>query len=178
MVFIKSDGILVKMGKYAQIVMGPAGSGKSTFVKIMNEKLICDKRSVRCINLDPAAESLSYPISIDIRDLIKVSEVMEELSFGPNGGLVYAIEFFLENLEWFKDQLADDTEEEYLLIDCPGQIELYTHMDVMQIFLEMLQNENYDCCAVYIVDCNFMSDSSKFISGKKDFENMIVEKDH
>ena len=51
-------------------------------------------------NLDPAAENFGYDLSFDIRDLISVDEVMEELELGPNGALMYAMEYLLENLEW------------------------------------------------------------------------------
>lgn len=34
---------------------------------------------------DPAAEAFAYPVSIDIRDLIGLEDVMEELQLGPNG---------------------------------------------------------------------------------------------
>lgn len=43
-------------------------------------------------NLDPAAERFEYEPTIDIRDLINLEDVMEELEFGPNGGLIYCFE--------------------------------------------------------------------------------------
>lgn len=49
-------------------------------------------RSIHLVNLDPAAEHFPNPPSKDIRELISVEEVMEELGLGPNGGLVYAME--------------------------------------------------------------------------------------
>lgn len=36
-------------------------------------------------NLDPAAEAFDYTLAFDIRDLITVEDVMEELDLGPNG---------------------------------------------------------------------------------------------
>jgi hypothetical protein len=50
------------------------------------------------MNLDPAAEKFqmadgtSVSPSVDIRDLISLEEVMEDLGLGPNGGLVYCFE--------------------------------------------------------------------------------------
>ena len=35
--------------------------------------------------IDPAAESFAYPVSFDVRDLITLEDVMEELQLGPNG---------------------------------------------------------------------------------------------
>jgi len=153
------------MGKHAQVVMGPAGSGKSTYVNIM--RMHCEnlKRTVHCVNLDPAAEDFKYPVTVDIKELITVDDVMEELDYGPNGGLVFAMEFLMQNIEWFKEQLGD-YDDDYLFIDCPGQIELYTHMDIIHSFLQCLQQElNYSVCAVYLLDSNFITDTSKYISG-------------
>ena len=44
------------------------------------------------VNLDPAAEPFEYEPSIDIRDLISLDDVMTELGYGPNGGLIYCFE--------------------------------------------------------------------------------------
>lgn len=44
------------------------------------------------MNLDPAAEHFEYPVAIDIRDLISLADVIEELNYGPNGGLIYCME--------------------------------------------------------------------------------------
>lgn len=45
------------------------------------------KRSCVLVNLDPAAEDMYYHPQIDIRDLVSVEEVMDELHLGPNGAL-------------------------------------------------------------------------------------------
>jgi len=42
-------------------------------------------------NLDPAAEVFEYDPLFDVRDLISVQDVMEELGLGPNGGLLYCM---------------------------------------------------------------------------------------
>ncbi|ORY56538.1 GPN-loop GTPase, partial [Leucosporidium creatinivorum] len=65
--------------------------------------------------------------SIDIKDLISLEEVMEDLELGPNGGLIYCFEYLMNNLDWLQESLGD-FEDDYLIIDCPGQIELYTHI--------------------------------------------------
>ena len=48
------------------------------------------------MNLDPAAEEMLYEPSVDIRELISLEDVMEELELGPNGGLIYCMEYGLE----------------------------------------------------------------------------------
>ena len=44
-------------------------------------------------NLDPAADEFEYTPSLDIRDLISLEDVMEDLELGPNGGLIYCFEW-------------------------------------------------------------------------------------
>ena len=58
------------------------------------------KRRILIVNLDPAAEHFKYKCDIDIRDLIGLDDVMEELKLGPNGALIYCMEYLLLNLDW------------------------------------------------------------------------------
>jgi hypothetical protein len=121
------------------------------------------KRTVHVVNLDPAADQFKYPASIDLRELISIDDVMEELHYGPNGGLVYCMEYLAENLDWLRDQLGE-YEDDYLIIDCPGQLELYSHVGVMPKLVQELRRWGYTMCAVYLVDSQFITDSAKFIS--------------
>ncbi|CAJ0923801.1 unnamed protein product [Ranitomeya imitator] len=50
------------MPRYAQLVMGPAGSGKSTYCSTMVQHCEALNRSVQVVNLDPAAEYFDYPV--------------------------------------------------------------------------------------------------------------------
>ena len=34
---------------------------------------------------DPAADAFSYPVAFDVRDLVTLEDVMEEMELGPNG---------------------------------------------------------------------------------------------
>lgn len=57
---------------------------------------------------------------IDIRDLISLDDVQEELKYGPNGGLVYCMEYLIENIDWLMDELQEFAEDSFVLFDCPG----------------------------------------------------------
>ncbi|XP_058014659.1 GPN-loop GTPase 3 [Ahaetulla prasina] len=154
------------MPRYAQLVMGPAGSGKSTYCSIMVQHCETLNRSVQVVNLDPAAEHFDYDVMADIRELIEVDDVMEDdsLRFGPNGGLVFCMEYFANNFDWLEECLGH-VEDDYILFDCPGQIELYTHLPVMKTLVEKLQQWEFHVCGVFLVDSQFMVESFKFISG-------------
>ncbi|XP_030023283.2 GPN-loop GTPase 3 [Manduca sexta] len=152
--------------RYAQLVVGPAGSGKSTYCSTIVKHANDSKRIVEVVNLDPAAEHFDYEPLVDIRELIHLDDAMEdeELQFGPNGGLVFCIETLLENCDWLEEQLGD-VDDDYILFDCPGQIELYTHLPVMRKLVDQLQRWNFRICVVFMVDSQFMIDGAKFLSG-------------
>lgn len=84
------------MAKYAVFVIGPAGSGKSTLTSSLDEYLRMEGRPVHPVNLDPAAEHFSYNPSIDVRTFISSDDVMSEMDLGPNGALVFALQFLVE----------------------------------------------------------------------------------
>ncbi len=42
------------------------------------------------VNLDPGNENIPYKAAVDIRELVAVPVVMEEMGLGINGALVYA----------------------------------------------------------------------------------------
>lgn len=123
-------------------------------------------RTMKVVNLDPAAEVFEYTPTVDLRELIHINDVMEdeEMHFGPNGGLVFCMEFLMENTSWLEEELGEG-EDDYFLFDCPGQIELFTHLNVMRKFVEFLQSWNFRVCAIFLLDSHFMINSTSFISG-------------
>ena len=79
--------------KIACFVIGPAGSGKSTFCSTILKYAAASKRRMHLINLDPANKSFDvYEPVVDIRSLVTLEEVMTEMELGPNGGLIFALE--------------------------------------------------------------------------------------
>jgi len=160
------------MGRCAiQLVTGPAGSGKSTYCHILQEHGLAmgpkHRRRLHVVNLDPAAEHFRYDVAFDIRDLVSVDDVMDELQLGPNGSLVYCMEYLLQNMDWLEENLDNYDDDEYLIIDCPGQIELYTHIPVMNKIIDQLRLWGYNdnMVSVFVIDATFVTDPAKFISG-------------
>jgi len=128
-------------------------------------KTLADKgREAVMVNLDPANEIHGAEFGIDIRDLIKLDDVTSRLHLGPNGGLVYCIEHLAENLDWLQEQMQA-YEHAYFLLDCPGQVELYTHHNAMKAIVETMQQEwNARLVCVNLVDSNYCYDASKFVA--------------
>ncbi|KAL4324647.1 hypothetical protein GQ457_11G004060 [Hibiscus cannabinus] len=151
---------------YAQLVIGPAGSGKSTYCSSLYQHCETIGRSIHIVNLDPAAENFDYPVAMDIRELINLDDVMEELGLGPNGGLIYCMEHLEDNLDdWLNEELDNYLDDDYLVFDCPGQIELFSHVPMLRNFVEHLKRKNFNVCAVYLLDSQFVTDVTKYISG-------------
>lgn len=151
---------------YAQLVIGPAGSGKSTYCSSLYQHCETVGRSINIVNLDPAAENFDYPVAMDIKELISLDDVMEELGLGPNGALIYCMEELEDNLDdWLAEELENYRDDDYLVFDCPGQIELFSHVPVLRNFVEHLKSKNFNVCAVCLIDSQFITDVTKFISG-------------
>jgi hypothetical protein len=47
---------------------------------------------------------------------------MEEHKLGPNGGLLYCMEYLLKNIEWLEEQIKE-LKTNYIIFDCPGQVQ-------------------------------------------------------
>ncbi|OWF53989.1 GPN-loop GTPase 2-like [Mizuhopecten yessoensis] len=148
---------------FGQVVIGPPGSGKTTYCLGMSEFLTSLGREVAVINLDPANEHLPFKCALDIADLVKLEDVMELLKLGPNGGLIYCMEYLEKNIDWLKKEL-EKIGNKYLLFDLPGQVELYTHHNSVRNIVTQLQKWDYRLVAVHLVDSHYCSDASKFIS--------------
>ena len=155
------------MGRCAiQLVLGPAGSGKSTYCQAIQDH--CEttgSRRVHVANLDPACDTFGYDATFDVQELISVNDVMTELGLGPNGGLLYCMEYLLDNVDWLENEMSQFGDDEYLILDCPGQIELYTHVPIMKRVIESIQEWGFDMVSVFLVDAAFLVDASKFLSG-------------
>lgn len=153
--------------RYAQLVIGAAGHGKSTYCSVIAEHALSSNRVIEIVNLDPANEYTNYKPLVDIRDLITVEEVMDdiEISLGAHGAPIFCLEYLVENSDWLKEQLGDASDDMYILIDCPGQIELWTHEPVMKKIVKLLESWEFKMCSIYLLDAHFVTDASKFISG-------------
>ncbi|XP_065161231.1 GPN-loop GTPase 2 [Atheta coriaria] len=149
---------------YGQLVIGPPASGKSTYCakvfEFYRDKL---NRQVAVVNLDPANENMDYQPSVDIMELIKVEDVMESLKLGPNGALMYCMEYLETNFDWLVGKLGH-IKDCYLIFDMPGQVELYTHHNATKNIFHRLEKMRYHLCTVHMIDSHYCSDPSKFIS--------------
>lgn len=133
--------------------VGTAGSGKSTLVDVFSRWLKGHEQDVVTVNLDPGAKWLPYGPDVDVRDYVSVEKVMSELSLGPNGALVACADMIAS----FADELKREVEKEnptYILIDTPGQMELFAFREASQVIVSTLCSER--TAVVYLIDSTLM----------------------
>ncbi|KAJ8681184.1 hypothetical protein QAD02_016971 [Eretmocerus hayati] len=133
------------------IVLGMAGSGKTTFVTKIVSKLY-DTSKPYVINLDPACNEVPYPANIDIRDTVNYKEVMKQYSLGPNGGIVTSLNLFSTKFDQVIELIKKAGQDhEYVIIDTPGQIEVFTWSASGAIITEALAS-HFPTIIVYVMD--------------------------
>uniref|UniRef100_A0A8C7MCS6 GPN-loop GTPase n=1 Tax=Oncorhynchus kisutch TaxID=8019 RepID=A0A8C7MCS6_ONCKI len=141
-----------------------AGSGKTTFVQRLNAHLHTKKSPPYVINLDPAVHEVPFPANIDIRDTVNYKEVMKQYGLGPNGGIVTSLNLFATRF----DQVMKFIEKkqynhQYVLIDTPGQIEVFTWSASGTIITETLAS-SFPCVVVYVMDTSRSVNPVTFMS--------------
>ncbi|KAK7795408.1 hypothetical protein U0070_002481 [Myodes glareolus] len=157
------------------LVLGMAGSGKTTFVQRLTGHLHNKGSPPYIINLDPAVHEVPFPANIDIRDTVKYKEVMKQYHFphlpgtdwyglGPNGGIVTSLNLFATRF----DQVMKFIEKaqntfKYVLIDTPGQIEVFTWSASGTIITEALAS-SFPTVVIYVMDTSRSTNPVTFMS--------------
>lgn len=183
---------------YGQVVAGPPGSGKTTFCTGMQEYLRLLGRNAWVINLDPANEvpsktttkipcsdgehnteeddedeienDLPYEVLLDVCDsVVNLSSVMKQLDLGPNGGLVYCMEYLDAHcddvIDMIRDQVSKQGDDVYLIIDLPGQIETYTHgTAVKHLLSKLVKVLDLRLVVVQLIDAHYCTEPANFLS--------------
>ncbi len=140
---------------YFIVLVGPAGSGKSHLVDALGDWMEFNEVSVARVNLDPAAEWIPYEPDVDVRDYVDAKSIMQRYKLGPNGALVAAIDMLVEHLDKLREDIAA-TQANYVLIDTPGQMELFAFRDSGPYVIRELASGSR-AVAVFIIDAVFAS---------------------
>ncbi|CAL1173825.1 unnamed protein product [Cladocopium goreaui] len=134
------------------LMIGMAGSGKSTLMHRMVVRLGSSSSKVYTVNLDPAVKNLAYPVNIDIRDSVNYKEVMKHFGLGPNGAIMTSLNLFATKFDQVLNILSKRAGElDYILIDTPGQIEVFNWSASGQIICDALA-VTYPTVICYVVD--------------------------
>jgi GTPase SAR1 family protein len=126
------------------------------------------------MNLDPAVRSVPFESNIDIRDSINYKEVMKQYNLGPNGGILTSLNLFATKVDQIisileKRTLADPATNptakqiKHILVDTPGQIEVFVWSASGSILLETLAS-SFPTVIAYVIDTPRTSSTSTFMS--------------
>ena len=141
--------------------VGTAGSGKSTLVKSYRDWLGNNGIDCMTINLDPGVDMLPYDADIDIREWVALDEVMGEYNLGPNGAQIVAADLMAVNIKKITD-LLDGVRTEHVLVDTPGQLELFAFRESSNVIVEAFGKEK--SMVVYLSDPMLCKTSNGFVS--------------
>uniref|UniRef100_A0A915EB92 GPN-loop GTPase n=1 Tax=Ditylenchus dipsaci TaxID=166011 RepID=A0A915EB92_9BILA len=146
------------------LVLGMAGSGKTSFVQRLTSVMHAQKKFPYVINLDPATASVPYPANVDIRDTIKYKAVMSEYGLGPNGAIMTCLNLLCTRFHQVMDLLKKrENSTPYFLIDTPGQIEAFTWSASGTIITDTLAS-TYPTMIAYVVDSARAKNPTTFMS--------------
>jgi GTPase SAR1 family protein len=108
----------------AIFVTGTAGAGKSLLTAKLIQWYKDSGAFAASLNLDPGSLKLPYEPDIDVRDYVDIDKLMDNYGLGPNGSLVMASDMIATRIDDIQSEV-DELNPEYIIVDTPGQIELF-----------------------------------------------------
>jgi len=150
------------MSFFTLFVVGPAGSGKSSFVAAFAEWLESYEIPYLTVNLDPAAEYTPYTPDIDVRAYVTAREVMDRYKLGPNGAIMASVDLMLNFVDNLKEEIEESATEGYVIFDTPGQMEIFAFRKTGVAILRRLAGDRAGIA--FVVDAAISKSPSAFVS--------------
>ena len=145
----------------AIFITGTAGAGKS----LLTSRLLLWYRDNNAypiaLNLDPGAASLPYDPDVDVRDYIDIATLMESYGLGPNGSLIMASDMIATKMDEIQKEV-DGLNPDYVIVDTPGQIELFAFRASGPYFASNLHADNK--VTIFAFDGVLVSSPINFVS--------------
>lgn len=145
------------------LILGSPGAGKTTFchcAKYYSETL---GQKFFYGNFDPGSNFQSKKADIDLCRLVFSQEITTELHLGPNGAIIFTIEYLEKNLDWLekKIEILNSPRDSFkLFFDLPGQIELFTHHSSLRALVQRIKKNTYTIKGLFLTDSFFSKDST------------------
>ena len=142
-------------------VSGTAGSGKSLLSSKLYEYYTKNGAFAAVLNLDPGVEKMPYTCDIDVRDHVDYVSIMQQYELGPNGALIMANDLIASKIDNIQNEV-NKVNPDYLIVDTPGQIELFAYRSSGRFIIENLTSE--EKTSVFLFDGSLITSPVNFVS--------------
>ena len=142
-------------------ISGTAGSGKSLLTSKLLEHYTNSGVFAAVLNLDPGVENMPYTCDIDVRDYIDYVSIMQQYDLGPNGALVMANDLIASKIDEIQNEVHN-VNPDYLIVDTPGQIELFAYRSSGPFIVENLTSE--EKTSIFLFDGALITSPVNFVS--------------
>lgn len=145
----------------AIFIIGTAGSGKSLLTANLFDYYTKNGNFVGVLNLDPGVENLPYTCDVDVRDYVDLISVMKQYDLGPNGAMIMASDLIASKIDELQRDV-DNVNPDYLIVDTPGQIELFAYRTSGPFFVQNFNVEQKS--AIFLHDGSLVTTPTNFVS--------------
>ncbi|MGD0636979.1 MAG: ATP/GTP-binding protein [Nitrososphaerales archaeon] len=142
-------------------ITGTAGAGKSLLTSSLVSWYREKSQDAIAVNLDPGVLTLPYDPDVDIRNSIDMQQIMTDYSLGPNGALIFANDLIASKLNEIQEEI-DGTTADFVVVDTPGQIELFAFRESGPFIAKGLQAESK--VLLFLMDSLVASSPTNFLS--------------
>lgn len=145
----------------AIFIVGTAGAGKSLLTSKIFDYYTRNGAFVGMLNLDPGVENLPYTCDVDVRDYVDIVSIMRQYDLGPNGSIIMANDLVASKIEELQREV-DNVNPDYLIVDTPGQIELFAYRASGPFFVQNLNAEQK--VTMFLHDGSLLTTPTNFVS--------------
>jgi GPN-loop GTPase len=140
---------------------GTAGAGKTTFVRAFADWMKSAGYETTVVNLDPGSESTVLDPAVDIREWVQLADLQDEYGLGPNGAQIAAADMIALKVFDVK-QAIEELKTDYVLVDTPGQIELFAFREASKAIVDALSGDR--SLIAFLFDPALARTASGFVS--------------
>ena len=142
-------------------ISGTAGAGKSLLTSKLYEYYTKNGAFAAILNLDPGVESIPYTCDIDVRDYVDIVSIMQQYDLGPNGALIMANDLIASKIDEIQNEV-NRVNPDYLIVDTPGQIELFAYRASGPFLVENISSE--EKTNIFLFDGALITSPVNFVS--------------
>ena len=142
-------------------ISGTAGSGKSLLTSKLYDYYTKNRAFAAILNLDPGVENMPYTCDVDVRDYVDYVSIMQKYDLGPNGALVMANDLIASKIDEIQNEV-NRVNPDYLIVDTPGQIELFAYRSSGPFLVENISSE--EKTSIFLFDGALITTPVNFVS--------------